>query len=228
VTLFSLDTSTRTGSLAIWRDGTSTGRAGDDPRSHAERLPREAVDWLAEQGATLADVDVFVIVAGPGSFTGLRVGVSAVQGWAFATGKPVAAVQTLDAVVASVSDADRNGRILVPCMDALRGEVFFGAWRGDTELIDARVGRRDEVIAAVREAAAGAEIAMTGDGAEKYGGAWTEAGWRAVSPAMTLAEAAARLVADRRVTAGPPHAARLHYVRKSDAELVRERGGRRA
>jgi tRNA A37 threonylcarbamoyladenosine modification protein TsaB len=65
--------------MALWRDGVVTSTSGTDPRSHAERLPLEAMEWLALHGAALDTIDVFVVVAGPGSFTGLRVGVACVR-----------------------------------------------------------------------------------------------------------------------------------------------------
>ena len=214
--------------MALWRAGTAVGRVGADPRSHAERLPLEAVGWLAEHGLTLPDVEAFVVVSGPGSFTGLRVGVSAVQGWAFATGRPVAAVPTLAALVASLPATTDAARVVVPCVDGLRGEVFYGAWRAGEMLLDAAVGRPEDVIEAVRAAAPGAPIVVAGDGALKYAVAWNAVQWASVDPCMTLAESAVRLVADGRVDTGAPHAARPLYVRRPDAEVVRERAGRRA
>lgn len=212
--------------MALWRDNAVAGIAGTDPRSHAERQPLEAVAWLAERGVTLRDIDTFVIVAGPGSFTGLRVGVAAVQGWAFATGRPVAAVPTLDAVVYSIGDVASAGAVIVPCVDGHRGEVFFGVWRNGAPVIEASVGRPEDVIAAARAAAAGAPIVVAGDGAAKYADVWTAAGWSIVTPLMTLAEAAVRLAAGGRVPSGPPHATRPIYVRRPDAVIVRERAAR--
>lgn len=211
--------------MALWRDGSALGRAIADPRSHAERLPLEAVQFLAAQDLTLQDIDAFVVISGPGSFTGLRVGVSAVQGWAFATGRPVAAVPTLAALVASVPVSDRAGIVVVPCLDGLRGEVFYGAWRDGEQVLEAAVGRPDLAVAAVQAVADGAPVVFAGDVAEKYEAAWAAARWLAVAPVMTLAEAAAREVAAGRFAAGPPHAVRLMYVRRTDAEIMRERGG---
>ena len=234
--------------MALWQDGSASGTEGTDTRSHAERLPMEAVTWLAGRGLTLADIEVFVVVAGPGSFTGLRVGIAAVQGWAFATGRNVVTVPTLDALVASLPKLDalvaslpkRDAlvasvpepsaidSVIVPCLDGLRGEVFYGAWQNGERLIDAAVGRPDAVVAAIRAVAAGAAVVISGDGAVKYAGDWTAAGWRQVAPGMPLAEAAVGLAAAGRFPAGAPHAARPMYVRRPDAEIVRERGGRRA
>ena len=253
MTFFSLDTSTRAGSMALWRDGDAatgvnthavtgvsihavtgvsihavTGVSINDTRSHAERQPLEAVTWLASRGLTLRDIDVFVVVAGPGSFTGLRVGIAAVQGWAFATGRPVAAVPTLNALVASMGDLPASHAIVVPCLDALRGEVFYGAWRGDVELIGASVGTPAEVLSVIAAASAGVPVLIAGDGATKYAADWTTAGWQLTVPTMTLAEAAVRIAAAGDVTPGAPHAARPMYVRRTDAEIVRDRARRSA
>lgn len=213
--------------MALWRDGTTAGRPGADTRSHAERLPLEAVAFLAEHGTTLAAVDLLVVVSGPGSFTGLRVGVAAVQGWAVASGRQVAMVPSLDALVRSVGGVPPEVTV-VPCLDGLRGEVFFGAWRGQAMLLDAAVAAPAAAVGAVRAVAADGPVIVVGDGALRYGSDWAAAGWTTAEPAMTLAEAAAQIVADGRVSGVLPHAARPNYVRRPDAEVVRERRGQQA
>src|SRR5262245_11440064 len=118
--------------MALWRGGPTENVASvvqSDARSHAERLPLEAMDWLSERGVALASLDALAVVAGPGSFTGLRVGVAATQGWAFATGKPVIAVPTLDAVANDPSVTGLTEALIVPMIDGQRSEVFFSAWR---------------------------------------------------------------------------------------------------
>jgi tRNA threonylcarbamoyladenosine biosynthesis protein TsaB len=174
VTLFSLDTSTRIGSMGLWRDGAVIGRPGADTRSHAERLPLEAEAFLAEHGCTFADIDRFVVVSGPGSFTGLRVGVAAVQGWAFALNRPVTTVGSLEALVEAMTPLSTEvaeTTLIVPCLDGLRGEVFFGAWWQGTALRAADVGAPAQAIEVVQALLpAGATVAITGDGASRYGG----------------------------------------------------------
>ena len=211
--------------MAICRDGSVVGRGGNDPRSHAERLPLEAMALLSDHGLSLQDVDLFVVVCGPGSFTGLRVGVSAVQGWAFATGRSVAAVPTLDAL-ANAAAPVASGEVLVTCLDGLRGEVFYSAWRDGTELLAASVGSAAEVIHCVQAVAGSAPVCVVGDGVPKYAAVWAAAGWREQPTLITLAESAVVLVNAGRFSSGVPHAARPLYVRRTDAEIVRERAGR--
>lgn len=214
--------------MALWRDGAATGVAHHDARSHAERLPREAQAWLAASGAALASVDQFVVVIGPGSFTGLRVGIAAAQGWALALARPLAAVPTMDAMVRSLGERVADDTVVVPCVDGQRGEVFFGAWDAAAMQIDAAVAKPVDVVAQVRAIAQGRRVHIAGDGAVRYAAEWAAAGWTLVTPEMTLAEGALRLVVEARVVAGAPHAVRPLYVRRTDAEINRERGGRRA
>ena len=213
--------------MGLWRDGAVIGRPGADTRSHAERLPLEAEAFLAEHGCTFADIDRFVVVSGPGSFTGLRVGVAAVQGWAFALNRPVTTVGSLEALVEAMTPLSTEvaeTTLIVPCLDGLRGEVFFGAWWQGTALRAADVGAPAQAIEVVQALLpAGATVAITGDGASRYAEVWAGAGWRTCASRLTLAEAAARLAAQPGAAAMLPHAVRPNYVRRSDAEVVRDR-----
>ena len=96
--VLAVETVTRGGSLALLCDGACHAHAGDAARSHGQRLPTDVLALLAAHGRTLHDVDRFAIVAGPGSFTGLRVGMATVQGLALAGRRQVAAVPTLEAM----------------------------------------------------------------------------------------------------------------------------------
>jgi tRNA threonylcarbamoyladenosine biosynthesis protein TsaB len=228
VTLFALDTSTRAGSMALWRDGAVSAVTLEDLRSHAERQPDEAVVWLAAQGLALADVTAFVVVSGPGSFTGLRVGVAAVQGWAAALGRPVHAVPTLAAVLrASRLDAT-DGALVVPAVDGHRAEVFYaladpGAAGQERWRLPATVGSAPEAIAHVAPLASGRPILVTGNAADHYGAVFRAAGWAIVAPAMPLAAAAVHLAAEGEIASAGPGDIRLEYVRRTDAEVNRER-----
>ena len=83
--LLALETATRRGSVAIGDEAGIRGLEGDASRTHAERLPEEMLALIAREGRRLDEVTHGVIVAGPGSFTGLRVGMAAMQGLAFAS-----------------------------------------------------------------------------------------------------------------------------------------------
>lgn len=125
--LLAVDTSSRLGSLAALRDGKLAGvisTFADEP--YSTRLFRQLDFLLEELHIEMRQVDVFAVVAGPGSFTGLRVGLTAVKGWAEVFEKPIAAVSGLEAVAAQTKcDAE----LIAPAMDARRGQVYAALYR---------------------------------------------------------------------------------------------------
>src|SRR5262245_27591271 len=119
--VMALDTTSRAGSVALVDDGRVVAeRAGDPSRTHGERLPGE----LAALGVDWSSVDVFAVCAGPGSFTGLRIGIATVQGLAFVARRPVVGVSALEAVAQLASRDLAEGATIGSWIDAQRGEVF--------------------------------------------------------------------------------------------------------
>src|SRR5215470_12434494 len=97
--VLALDTTTRAGSVALVDgDAVIDERGGDASRTHAERLPAEILSILAAHHRAIADVDLFAVASGPGSFTGLRIGIATIQGLAFVSGRRIVAVPALDAI----------------------------------------------------------------------------------------------------------------------------------
>ncbi len=233
--VLALETATRAGSHATWIDGGLQAAPGDPARTHGERLPLELVDALARTGHALIDVDLFAVVTGPGSFTGLRVGVAAMQGLALATGRPAIGIPTFDALARAWLDEHPGSTppILVLCLDGQRDDVFFtmitpqpDPWPDDAIVhVEAAVGRPEEAAAECAQRAAGQPVTIVGNGATRYREAWLTAFPDATIADVTtpLAGAAAALAAARRGHAGPPHALRPVYIRRPDAVLARER-----
>ena len=231
--ILALDTTTRGGSAAIVRDAELLSLvAGDQTRTHGERLPGEIDRALREAGLHAAALDLLVVASGPGAFTGLRIGLAAIQGLAMVTGLPVVAVSALDALadtVWSTLAADPTERRLVVWMDAQRGEVFVGryaasggGWMADGE---PSVGPPDALLSALPQM--WRDAAFVGDGATRYCACieqWSAAASVIATPAA-LAPALARIGGRRAAAggAGPPHALQPLYVRRPDAEIERER-----
>lgn len=133
--LLAIDTTTEACSAALWNDGSLSGdRFVVEPRGHTQRLlPMiesllEAADW------SLNTLDGLVCTRGPGSFTGVRVGISAAQGLAFAANLPVMGVSTLDVLAWQAHTADPHWSEWQVAMDARMNEVYYAAYqcRGGT------------------------------------------------------------------------------------------------
>jgi tRNA threonylcarbamoyl adenosine modification protein YeaZ/ribosomal-protein-alanine acetyltransferase len=232
--VLALETVSRAGSLALWQDGASEALRGNPARSHAERLPGELLGMLEARGLSLADVNVLAVVTGPGSFTGLRVGVAAAQGLALAGHLPTIGIPTLDALITSWRLEHDDAAQVVACLDGQRGEVFFSAvdivagqpLEACQPLVPPGVARPDE--AAVRLLSATdptRRLVIVGDGATRYAAIFRERFPDAelMEAPRPLAEGAAVLAAARADQAGAPHALRAVYLRRPDVEIARER-----
>ena len=132
--ILAVDTSTRTGSAAILRDSVVLAEvSGYEETPYSTRLFRDIVLLQDRANFRLDQIDVFAVAAGPGSFTGLRVGLTAVKAWAEVHGKPIAAISGLEAIaaefVAGETHSASNAHIIAPFLDARRGQVFGAIYR---------------------------------------------------------------------------------------------------
>jgi tRNA threonylcarbamoyladenosine biosynthesis protein TsaB len=232
--VLALDSSTRSGSLALARDGHLVeSRVGDAAVRQAVRLPGDLVALLASHGCTLADVDLFAAAAGPGGFTGLRVGLATIQGLAMALDRRVFVASTLDLLALAGRAAAPQAGWIGAWMHGMRGEVFTALYRssptdtGMVAVVPAFVGTPDE--AADTWAAAGPDdtVAVLGDAWPEAAGALVDRFGDALTPiaAPPLAEVLA-IEAGRRVSdAVVPAAVRPAYVRRPDAVLTRLQAG---
>ena len=122
-----METATLTGGAALLDGDRVVGEATlSVALQHSERLLATVDRLLADCGWTLGTLDGLAVSVGPGSFTGLRVGLATAKGLAVATGLPVAAVPTLDALAAGLPFADAP---VCPLLDARKGEVYVSLYR---------------------------------------------------------------------------------------------------
>lgn len=243
--ILSLDTTTREGSAAIVEgDRVIDVRRGDGSRSHAERLPTELIALLDAHGRSFVDVDVFAVASGPGSFTGLRIGIATIQGLAFTCGKRVVAVSALDALARLArSTFDVQGsRVpetrIAAWMDARRGEVFAaiygvpeddGATAFDADRIavveGAAVGTPALMLERLRTGETSGPLVFTGDGAVMYAEDIARAFPAAVVVRPEPIAGAIGLIAAGQAHRGEtidPAAIQPLYVRRPDAEVARD------
>jgi tRNA threonylcarbamoyladenosine biosynthesis protein TsaB len=138
VLILAVDTTAPSGSVALLEDDVLLGEANvESAATHSARLLRSVDFLLGAHGRDVRDIDAFAVAAGPGSFTGIRIGVGAVKSLAFASGKPVAPVSTLLAL--AVKLASDGPRLVCPLLDAKKEEIYAGLFEarkaGLTELI---------------------------------------------------------------------------------------------
>ena len=247
--ILALDTSTPAGSVALAAGGEVTEcRIGDAGRTHGERLPGDITALLAAHALTPTDIDLYAVCSGPGSFTGLRVGLATIQALALVNRRPVVAVPTLEALARAVlwtPGGNESTALIGTWMNAHRGEVFAalyevsqagseGATGVDggaalTEVAGPVAAPPDAVLRdwGERLGGDGRRVAVIGDAVaparEQLQQALNCAGL--LTPRMPpLAPIAARIAAAAPGDdAGSPHAVRPVYVRRPDAVLARER-----
>jgi tRNA threonylcarbamoyladenosine biosynthesis protein TsaB len=195
VLTLSFDTATDVATVALVRDEEVLG----ERRSRALRVLADAGELLEDAGASIDDVEAVVAGTGPGSYTGLRIGLVTARALALSLGIPAAGVSTLDALAAGTPGA-------VPLIDARRGEVFTLA---DGE---PRVAAPEDVMVVPG-------LAYVGDGAVRYR-AVVEAGGGVVPDDPSDAHVPwARYHAALATELGPPDRLEPIYLRVPDAEL---------
>lgn len=196
--LLAIDTATEALSAALWLDGEIIERYAVVTREHAARLPLLVPALMAEAGLSLRQLDGLVCGIGPGSFAGVRIGVSYVKGLCLGLDRPVIGVTSL-AMLAQAALPANPEAVALPAIDARMDEVYFGAYRR----VDGRATAvQDEVVSpagAVAVPAGGPFVAIgSGWGAHRDAllGALPEAPKRVDADAYPHAAAALSLAAD--------------------------------
>jgi tRNA threonylcarbamoyladenosine biosynthesis protein TsaB len=233
--VLALDTTTRGGSVALVDgDRVIEERAGDAARSHGERLPGDIVALADANRLALADVDLYAVALGPGSFTGLRIGIATIQGLALVHRRHVVGVSALEALARARRGAAPPGTLVAAWMDAHRHDVFSALYR-----IAATPARNSAGLESIEEVSVGDPAStlarwtseldvmptvFVGDGALLYEDEIRRAIVSArIEPPPLLAATIGRLAAARASDALDPAALRPLYVRKPDAELARDK-----
>jgi tRNA threonylcarbamoyladenosine biosynthesis protein TsaB len=225
--ILALDTSTACCTLAltfgtIAQGGVLASLKLSGRMSHSRRL-LSAIDWLfSETEVDWPMIDGIAVGLGPGSFTGLRIGLATAKGLAVTAGKPLAGVSTLDALAGNC----RTSRLICAALDARKKEVYIALYRCDASGAPCRVSEIQAIdphalIGMMKE-----PVLIVGDGALVYGEQWQmEGGDRVALAPLPLHYPAAdvigllgagHLLEDRALD---PATAVPFYVRASDAEL---------
>ena len=238
--VLALDTTTRAGSAALVEgDRIVEVRRGDDARTHALRMPGEIVALADAHQWPLSTIDLYGVASGPGSFTGLRIGLATIQGLASVHGRRVVSVPALEALAHAGSGDLPDGHLIGAWMNAHRGDVFSALFRVTAarafsrarviELEGAMVGEPRGTLARWRALSAGLPLTFIGDGAvlsaEQI---MADSDAHRLMAAPELAGTIGRLTVDREAEAVEPAAVRPLYVRRPDVEVVRDEKLRKA
>lgn len=226
--VLAVDTATATCGVAVVTDrGVAADMSTAGGRSHARRLMTLIDAALDAAGLALSDLDGFGVTVGPGSFTGVRIGVSTVQGLSMATGKPAVGLSSLEAL----GRQDTDGRPRCTMIDARRSEVYAAVYVGDGGRLSCRVPPCVAPLASLMPRLPKG-CRYIGSGAFLYRGdilrydetADIDADERCHRiSAITVGRFAVHALADHRhAGAAPPVLPMPQYVRASDAERNRQ------
>lgn len=185
--ILSIDSSSKVATVALMKDDKLFGEITlNDKKEHSVILMSIIETLLNNSNLTIDDIDGYVVSKGPGSFTGLRIGMATIKGLSFGSSKPYVSVSSLDALALSV--ANFNG-IICPIMDALRNSVYTSLYKGcpsdigysneiDSislnseppvkleQLLDYSALYLDELIEIIKEK--NTKVIFIGDGVDKY------------------------------------------------------------
>jgi tRNA threonylcarbamoyladenosine biosynthesis protein TsaB len=204
-----LDTAVGACSVAVVADGEPLAAFSEAmQRGHQERLALMVREAMAEAGLAFGALDRIGVTVGPGSFTGLRVGLAFAKGLGLALARPVVGVGTLEALAASESGAD----LTIAAIDARRSQIYLQAFSGGHALMAPDVLPVEIAAARLAEVRSSGRVDIVGSGASLLDGL--------VSGARILPRAAPDPVALARLAqAKPLTPARPLYLRAPDAKL---------
>jgi tRNA threonylcarbamoyladenosine biosynthesis protein TsaB len=203
--ILSIDTCLAASSVAIL-DGDTVRAARSEPmtRGHQERIAVLAREVAAEAGVKFADLTRIAVTVGPGSFTGLRVGLSFAKGLATALSIPCVGVNTLEALAASVQASG----LVAGVLDAKMGQVYLQVFDGGKALMAPDALEIGVAAARLAELYSGGPATLVGSGAPLIADVLPEA--TVLTPAYADPVAVARLAAAR---PAPSHSPRPLYLR---------------
>lgn len=168
--ILSIETSTTVCSVALHDKGKTIAFIEEkQPNSHAAVLTVLIEKLLLDQKTHIQDLDALAISSGPGSYTGLRIGVSVAKGICFALNKPLIAVSTLQIIAAhakSLSTSSDNTMLICPMIDARRMEVYAALYTPDLEIfkpVEAEIITSDSYQTILKERA----VFFCGNGSQK-------------------------------------------------------------
>jgi len=221
--ILAIDTSTPSGSIALLEDDQLIAELTTCiQKTHAERLLPSIKTLLDNIGTKLEDIDGFALAIGPGSFTGLRIGLSTIKGLAWSLNKKVAGISTLEALAMNLPYSDKP---VCPMLDARKKEVYAAVYKCNNNLPECIMPDTalspDNLINKIKE-----PTIFLGDGIKVYGNLIKDMlkDTAVIAPAhlWQIKASSVGLLAWKKFKSGnieSPESIRLNYLRPSEAEI---------
>lgn len=160
--ILAMDTSSVNATVAVCDENRILGEyTVSNERAHSQIIMPMLESLLNHCSLTIKDIDVFAVALGPGSFTGLRIGISAMKTLAQSLSKPIIGVSSLDEVASSFFGTDK---IICPIFDARRNEVYNALYLNGNKFVSERVVDFDELLIELSQK----QVIFAGDAIIKY------------------------------------------------------------
>lgn len=168
--ILAIETSSLVASVAILEDQTILGEYNlNNTKNHSTKIMPMIKELLDSLKLKINEIDLFAVSIGPGSFTGLRIGVSTVKTFCYALDKPVVGVNTLDSLCFNVKSIDK---LVCPIIDARNNQVYTSLYKNNVRLIDYFGIEIEELTKIINEYKE--EVIFVGDGINIYKNYFTE------------------------------------------------------
>ncbi len=219
-----IDTSSSAASAALYEDGQIVGEVFvDDTTTHSQKLMPIVHDLLTQTGTKISEVDAYYVCEGPGSFTGVRIGIATVKGFAQPFQKPVV---TFPSMFLIASGAKQHEGLIVPVIDAKREEVYYGVYSWDEGVLstlEEGVEPLEQLLVYLEEKYPGEKLLLLGDAITSYpliveGHPTFALGSKDLGVPRASNLAIASMAIDETATV---FSAKANYMRKSQAERDR-------
>jgi tRNA threonylcarbamoyladenosine biosynthesis protein TsaB len=227
VNVLGFDTATSATVVGLLTERQPPMEARDDPAPgerprHTSQLLTEARALLRRAKLELGDVDRIAVGVGPGSFTGLRVGIATARALAQASGAPLVGVSTLRVLAELEEEPPPYGTVVIPVIDARRGEVFVAGYRNGVELLHPQAMKPEALAEQAAHSGAGTHRPWlaVGDGAVRFAELLVQAGVTVPEPPSPVHRVSAITVCrlGTRAEPAPRSAVVPDYLRLPDAE----------
>lgn len=161
--ILAIDTSSVVASVSVLKDGITAGEYSvNNGKTHSQIIVPLVCQVLNKAGITLDDVDIFAVALGPGSFTGLRIGVATAKTFAQVKGKQIIGISSLDSLY--VNGCFYNDVVICPIIDARRGNVYNAVYKNGEKLKKDRLISLDSLFEELGQQ----KVVFLGDGAIKH------------------------------------------------------------